>query len=105
MPETDDECVIDVGKVTLDQFAVGQTIKIEDDGTLKDTLKYREYKIVGLVTSSYYISFTMGNTEIGNGSLDRFMYIRDSSFAGDGYTDLYVKVEGAEELSCFERCV
>lgn len=102
MPETDDECVIDVGKVTLDQFAIGQTIKIEDDGTLEDTLQYREYKIVGLVTSSYYISFTMGSTEIGSGSLDRFMYIRDSSFAGDSYTDLYVKVEGAEELSCFE---
>ena len=103
MPERPGECVVGMGRLlNFDSLKLGSIITLEDtDGELSDTIKYRYYTIVGFVNSAYYISFTLGNTTIGNGTISYFMYIPDSDFAQEVYTDVFVTVEGARKISSF----
>jgi putative ABC transport system permease protein len=103
MPENPGECVIGVGKIHIGTLELGSVITLEDDGTLSDTLWHQQYKIVGFVNSAYYLSYTLGNTAIGNGTLGYYMYVPDSDFAQDVYTDVYVTMAGAKELSAFSK--
>ena len=101
MPERSGECVVGVGKIHLDTLELGSVITLEDDDTLKDTLGCRQYTIVGFVSSAYYLSYTLGNTTIGNGTISYYMYVPDSDFTQDAYTDVFVTVAGAKALSAF----
>ncbi len=54
-----------------------------------------------MVDSSYYISFSLGSTSIGTGTLNLYMYILDTDFNQEAVTDLYLTVDGASEESTF----
>ena len=102
MPERSGECLIGNQKYFSENDVLGSTITLKDeDGTLDDQLATTEYTIVGVVDSSYYISFNLGTTELGSGSLDYFMYIPESDFTVDVYTELFATVAGAAELNSF----
>ena len=102
MPERPGECAIGTGSLHGSTLALGSVITLQDeDGTLGDTIKHRQYTVVGFVNSAYYISFTLGNTNIGNGTIGYYMYVPDRDFAQDVYTDVYVTVSGAQALSSF----
>ena len=103
-PENPGECVVDAGKMTVNQIPLGSTIKIEDkDGTLADNLKYDEFQIVGFVNSSYYISFQLGTTSMGNGTLNHYMFISEDDFNQEVYTDLFATVSSAKELMAYDQ--
>ena len=102
MPENAGECVIGTNRLFSDTLQLGSSVTLQDDdGTLGDTLRYSRYTIVGLVDSAYYISYSLGSTTIGNGTISYFMYVPDSDFTPDVYTDLNITVEGAAALSSF----
>ena len=104
MPENPGECVIGMGKIHIGALKLGSVITLEDeDGTLSDTLRYDQYKIVGIVNSAYYLSYTLGNTAIDNGTIGYYMYVPDSDFAPDAYTDIFISVAGAKALSAFSE--
>lgn len=101
-PKKHGECVMDTGKMRREAIKLGAVLTIEDgDGKLKDHLKYSRFKIVGFVHSAYYLSFSLGSTGMGNGTVNRFMYIRDSDFAQPFYTEMFATVKGAREVSAF----
>lgn len=103
LPEKSGECVMDKGKGDLGGIQVGDTISLYTaSGDLADTLRCQEYTVVGLVNSSYYISFSLGSTTIGNGTLSRYIYVPESDFLTEFKTDLHVSVAGAQELSTFD---
>ena len=104
MPKNPGECVIGTGNMHFGTLELGCVITLEDeDGTLGDTIRYQQYTVVGFVNSAYYVSFTLGNTNIGNGTLSYFMYVPDSDFAQDVYTDVFVTVDGVQALSSFSN--
>ena len=81
MPKADDECVVDAHFYTKDN--IGSTIVVtdENDDTTKDALSYREYKIVGIAQSPYYMMKTeRGTTSIGDGTVDAFIYAPPVSY-------------------------
>ncbi|MBE5868144.1 MAG: FtsX-like permease family protein [Lachnospiraceae bacterium] len=98
MPDTDTECVVDASLFTEEQ--IGEKIVLGDGNTLEDleNFKYREYTIVGLVDSSYYIQFERGNTSLGNGKIAGFMYLMESGFRSEYYTEIFVKFQDDFEL-------
>lgn len=59
--------------------------------------KERELEIVGVVQSPIYIAKDRGNTNIGNGSIDLFVYCQNENIKLDYYTEIGVTVEGAKE--------
>ena len=62
-----------------------------------DTLARREFKVVGVVRSSYYFSLEREPASVGNGTLGLVMYVGSENFVQDVYTVAYLTVAGAAE--------
>ncbi|MCM1104407.1 MAG: FtsX-like permease family protein [Clostridium sp.] len=98
MPQAADECVVDDRAFSED--AIGEALYVAEDNS-EDTLEllaYREYTIVGLVTSPAYLNFERGNTSVGNGVVSCFAYIPKEGFCFDYYSELYVKLDSDLEI-------
>ena len=99
MPEKPGECLVD------DQmnYKVGETIKLrsETDEKVTDTLKTKELKVVGKGNSPCYISLSRGSTTIGTGIVNGFVVVDENTFNLDVYTEMYVQVEGAKDLTAY----
>lgn len=97
-PQTEGECVLSSNLVVNDSVSIGDTVTITE-GTqyVDDTLATRTYTIVGFVNSSYYAtSSSMGDTTLGSGSIQEYMYVPASDFSSDlPYTEAFLTVRGA----------
>ena len=97
-PENGDECVIDDYHIDSEGYKVGDTVVLTDTND-EDTLekfRHRRYKIVGTVNTPIYLDYQRGSTDIGNGSIETFFFIKRSEFDTDYYTQLYLTLEGNE---------
>ena len=101
MPEKAGECLVD------DQmnYKIGETIKLKSgtDDKVTDTLKTDELKVVGKGNSPYYISLSRGSTTIGTGTISGFVVVPEKTFDLDVYTEMYVQVAGAKDLTAYTR--
>lgn len=93
MPEEDNECVVD--SHGFDEVEIGSILRISDenDEDTSDNFKVKEFTIVGVVSSPLYIRYDRGNTSIGNGVLDAFVYINGPAYDMDYDTEIYVEFE------------
>ena len=91
-PEAADECVVDVNLFPAE--SVGKKLVLSKNNASEDAehFAYKEYTIVGTVQSPYYIQFERGNTALGTGRIDGFVYLTPEGFAEDIYTEVYVKL-------------
>ncbi|GFN34430.1 ABC transporter permease [Tepidimicrobium xylanilyticum] len=104
LPEKPWECVIEKGKIGELIVPIGSTIRLESgqEEPLSDYLEYKEFKVVGLVQSPYYLSFQKGSSNIGTGQVKTFIMIPKENFKLDYYTDIYLTVKGAKELNSYD---
>ena len=99
LPQKDDECVIDDYHIDSEGYKTGDTIVLTDSND-EDTLekfRHHEYRIVGTVNTPIYLDYQRGSTDIGNGSLETFFFIKRSEFDTDYYTQLYLTLDGDEK--------
>jgi putative ABC transport system permease protein len=99
MPEAADECIAD----PHGDLKTGDKITL-DAGNDKDTLNMlteREFTVVGIAKSPVYIALGRGNTTIGDGRVDYFLYLSDEAFDSDYYTTLSVRLKDTEGISAF----
>lgn len=102
MPQNDNECVIDDELKSI--FPIGSTIALStesDESAVSDYLSYNEYKVVGTADWSMYIDFERGSTTLGNGKINAFMLVNDTSFTMQSYTAVYVKCAELENINPF----
>ena len=92
LPKKVDECVVDVNLFPAE--VVGKKLVLSRNNASEDTehFAYGEYTIVGTVQSPYYIQFERGNTALGTGRIDGFVYLLPEGFAEEIYTEVYVKL-------------
>lgn len=99
MPEKVGECLVD------DQmkYKVGETIRLKSgtDDKVTDTLKVDELKVVGKGNSPCYIALNRGSTTIGTGIVSGFVVVPEKTFHLDVYTEMYVQVQGAKDLTAY----
>lgn len=101
--ENDNECLLDNAIVRTGTGAekyIGKKIVLENndkDSDDKDIFTKKEFEIVGIVDSPMYISSERGNTSIGNGTVNFYIYTKDNVINLDYYTEMYVTVAGAKE--------
>ena len=98
MPQAADECVVDDRAFSEDM--IGEKLYIAEDNS-EDTLEllvYREYTIVGTVSSPAYLNFERGNTSVGNGVVSCFVFAPKEGFCFDYYSELYVKLDSDFEI-------
>ena len=79
MPDTN-ECLVEEGT-----YNIGDKIVIESDN-----LKTKEYTVSGIVTSSLYMYRTKGISTVGDGKLDKYIFIPKENFDIEYYTEIYI---------------
>lgn len=103
LPETQDECAIDVDYLAESNLEIGDTITFSGgtEDPVTDTLTTDTFTITGTVSSPNYISFQRGSATVGNGSVSTFVCVPEETFTLDVYTEIYAQVSGAAELTAF----
>ncbi len=98
-PEKAGECLAD------DEagFKIGDKIPLHSgtDDPVSDTLKTDTLEVVGLGNSPCYLSYGRGSATVGDGSVSAFLLVPEETFDMEVYTEVYLKVEGAEGLLAF----
>lgn len=98
MPQTANECVVDSN--LYGENALGARITFSDNNTEEDLEFFtsREFEIVGIVDSSYYMNFERGNTSLGSGRIAGFMYIPPEGFDCDYFMEIFVAFDSKEAI-------
>ncbi len=105
MPQSENECVVEQAGGSLSNIEPGSIIKISSENkdfeNIGDTYKNTEFTVVGVVSNPSYFSYEKERTNIGTGRISTIIYIFESNYALDVYTDFLITVEGASELTAF----
>ena len=104
MPLADNEAVAEMGFAAALGIKIGDGFMLESGKKtdLRDTLKNVRYKLVGIVNSVYYVSnVERGPSSIGSGITHCFMYIPESNFLQNVYSEAFVTVGGARDFVCY----
>lgn len=102
-PTKSNQCLVDASALsTPESYQIGNYIKLEEDSnTDLSGMTVTEFEIVGIIESPYYLSFERGNSHVGSGKIGTFIYIPESAFNTDYYSEIYVTVAGSDALSPF----
>ncbi|MBP5417462.1 MAG: FtsX-like permease family protein [Clostridiales bacterium] len=87
LPKKDNEVVIDAYECPSD--FMGDTLILSDP----DGFSHSEYVVVGFVRSPYYLNFQRGTSEIGDGTLDLFVYVKKEGLIFNQYSECFVKTD------------
>ena len=100
LPEKTGECLADKEFIETTGSKIGDSITVKsgtEDAT-EDILHQDTYTIVGVGSSSYYLSFDRGSSAIGSGDVNSFIIIMPEDFVSEVYSEIYVSVEDADAL-------
>ncbi len=91
MPQASGECVADSN--LFGKSDIGGVIHLSDENEEENLehFTHREYTIVGIVQSPLYLQFERGNTSLGTGRLDGYIYLPPEGYSVDYYTEIYVR--------------
>lgn len=105
LPEKAGECVVDEKSAELyDDIEIGKTLNIANaDSSSGISLKNDKFVIVGTVTSPMYISIDRGQTKLGSGTLNSYIYVLPEAFSSDEVNQLAVKMKYSEYLDTFSE--
>ena len=106
MPKNENECVVQATSATAKLyggFKIGEEIHLYSgkDDKVTDSIQYDTYTIVGTCFNPNYLSYELGSSDIGSGSVNSFIYIQDSNVLVDYYTEVDVSVKGCRELNTY----
>ena len=94
LPESPDECLAD--GYLYDESILGKQVVIseENDEDSLESIKYRTFTIVGLVSSPLYMDMNRGTTSVGNGVLQNYYFVQEDAFDVDYFTEINLTLEG-----------
>ncbi|EPN9409791.1 FtsX-like permease family protein [Enterococcus faecium] len=92
-------------QLLLDEKAENAGYKIGDVYQIdSDELKEKEYTITGFVRSPLFINnLERGYANVGNGSVDYFVYLPESNFKSDIYSVLYLDFTNVKNLNTYSK--
>ncbi|MDO4467677.1 MAG: FtsX-like permease family protein [Bacillota bacterium] len=106
MPQNEKECLVQASSTTgklFGSFKEGDTIKLQSgtEEKLSESLKNDTFTIVGTCYNPNYVSYELGSSNIGSGSVNSFIYIQDTNVKKDYFTEIDVTVENAKEIDTY----
>ncbi len=101
MPKNSDECVIAKLKNVTAIPEIGSRISINEETDTEGILAHRTLTVTGIVDSAYYFSVERDRTNLGNGTINMVLYLPESAFEMDCYTQILVSAEGAAQRNAF----
>jgi putative ABC transport system permease protein len=101
LPTAPTECVADAySSIRLDDRIAITEDNREDSLT---SFSPRALTVVGLAYSPAYISTARGNTSTGSGQINNFLYVPETAFTLDYYTEMSVRLTDTEGISAFSE--
>lgn len=101
LPEKAGEIFVDIEFLDNSGYQIGDEITFFTEEEEELPLKKKAFTIVGAGSSPLYISFNRGNTTLGNGEISGAGYILPEDFDSEVYTQLYLSVHEADELTAY----
>ena len=100
MPQQSGEIVLAQGKYRDVDLNLGDTIRFRDSGDneITDTMKDRDYTLVGFIESPLYITVEREKTNIGSGTIETYVYVPEEDFSLEP-SEFFFTVEGTENHS------
>lgn len=100
LPVNASECLIDESLASYYGYEIGDkiTVKSGTDDSLDEMLAEKTFEVVGIGSTSYFISFERGSSTIGNGKVNGFVIVPPEAFQSDVYTQLFILAAGAKNL-------
>ena len=100
LPGKSGECFLDVTFAKGQGYKIGDQIELRED-TDDPLLKTKTYTITGFGRTPLYISFNRGNTTLGSGEVNGFVYVLPEDFEQDIYTQIYIRAHGTEQVTSY----
>ncbi len=97
-PTSAEECVV---SADVSGVSVNDRVEVLSGGADHDRgLRVRKLVVVGTVSSSNYVyTGNLGSTSLASGKIEQCLFVTDDAFGEDTpYTDVYLKVSGADGL-------
>lgn len=105
MPEKPGEALAERGGSFLAEFNLGDKLTVSSENEeyedMIDNYSQKEFSIVGIVGNTFHFSKERETTNIGSGRLNTIIYVDESSYDLDVYTDFYITLKGFKELDSF----
>lgn len=98
MPESPDECLADAFHATDEILGKQIVLSASNEEDTMDSLMSHTFTVVGYVSTPLYMDMSRGNTTLGNGTLSAFLYLPESCFDMDYYSEIHVSVGGEREV-------
>ena len=100
MPKKAGECLIDAQLPVVSDLQIGSVLQFESgtEDPLSDSLKRKEFTVVGSCTIPYHLDFERGSSAIGNGEVTGFVLTPPSEFCMEVYTQAYAVSEDLRPL-------
>lgn len=105
LPENDNECAVDISFAKDEGLDIGSVMEFEsgNDKNIDDSIKDISYTVVGLVSTGRYLSFSRGNTSIGDGSVSGYVVLPAADFVSGVYSEADVLINGADKLKAYSK--
>ena len=97
-PTSAEECIV---SADVSGASVNDRVEVLSGGADHDRgLRVRKLVVVGTVSSSNYVyTGNLGSTSLASGKIEQCLFVTDDAFGEDTpYTDVYLKVSGADKL-------
>ncbi|MDD3240470.1 MAG: ABC transporter permease [Lachnospira sp.] len=103
LPQNNTECVVKYETTKGNLVEVGDTITLASDTSkpIEESLENPTLTVVGIVYTPYYLSYDMGTSTVGNGHIGFCVFVPNSAFLENYYTEVFATVEGAKKLNTY----
>ncbi len=102
MPENAGECLAEPLLLQEAGLSLGDVLTLDPgEGEFQDVFPNPSFTIVGAADSPLYVGVERGSSSLGTGKVSAFVLLPLESFDMEGYTDFYLALEGAAELSSY----
>ena len=96
LPENKNECLVEQSFLTSVNKNIGDEIIVEPNEE-NELLQETTLKIVGVAESPVYISRERGNTDLGAGAIDNYIYVNKENIDSEIYTEIYVTLKDGDK--------
>jgi putative ABC transport system permease protein len=102
-PQAANECLVEQSDGHLVELPLGAalTITAADNDDLEDIYAITEFEVVGVVGSPVHFAKEREPSSAGNGYLSAILYLDIQCYQLEVYTDFFVRLTGAEQLTAF----
>lgn len=105
LPQNENECLVERSTPYFADIPLGTVLTISETNAdydeIDDTYGTLSYTVVGIVSNPFYLAKERETSSLGYGRLDTILYVYNSCYNLDVYTDFYLTLANDEEHLAF----